>query len=144
MKKLLVVLALSAVPVFGSEPPRKIVTQWPAAIETMESARAILTALGGYALEHNRYPDAASMTELRMRIEPDFIRTTPMTDAWGTPFLYRVSADGKTFLLASAGSDKKYQDESMWTSGYSTDSADDLVYKSDEFTREWVIQRVCP
>ncbi|HEV3484572.1 MAG TPA: hypothetical protein VG106_04130, partial [Vicinamibacterales bacterium] len=62
-------------------------------------------------------------------------------DAWGTPFLYRVSADGKTYTIASAGSDKAF-DESTWHAGYSTSSKDDLVYRAN-LEKEWVIQRIC-
>jgi Type II secretion system (T2SS), protein G len=135
-----------ALPAAGNPPAqRPLVDQWWLAVNTMADARSLMTAVEAYAIDNNRYPAAASVEELRKFIEPMYIKTAPMNDKWGTPFLYRVSADGKSYTVASAGSDRTF-DESAWPekATYSTTSREDLVYQHGEVAREWVIQRVCP
>lgn len=56
--------------------------------------RAIKTAVEGYAHVHNQWPQANSMEQLRALVQPDFIRNLPMVDAWGTPFVYELDANG--------------------------------------------------
>jgi len=141
----LLVLLLQAVTALAGDTPKyepKVVDQWYLAVHTIADAKSIRTAIEAYAIDHNRYPAAKSMDELRPLIEPVYIRTAPMTDAWGTPFIYRGSADGRSFTIASAGSDRKF-DESTWSSaGYTMSSKEDLVYQGDT-EREWVIQNRC-
>src|SRR5262245_23110438 len=123
MKFLSVLLALfnAAVALAGDPPAAKaaprIVDQWYLAVHTIADARSLQTCVEAYYLDHRQFPPAATVDELRKLIEPVYIRTTPTKDAWGTPFLYRVSADGQSYVLASAGSDRKF-DESTWTAGY--------------------------
>ena len=150
MKKLVsfLLVLLVTIPVVAGDKPvveRKIVDQWWLAVNTMADARSLMTAAEAYAIDNNRYPAANSVEELQKLIEPMYIRTTPLKDKWGTPFIYRVSADGKSYTVASAGSDRTF-DESAWPAktAYSTTSKDDVVYKDGEVVREWVIQRVCP
>lgn len=121
---------------------RKVVDQWWQAIHTLADAKAIRTTVEAYAIDHQRFPPAKNMEELRKLVEPIYVRTLPMTDAWGTPFEYRVSEDGHSYTIASAGSDRKF-DESTWKdAGYTMSSKDDLVYHENQ-QREWVIQERC-
>ena len=133
----LAILILAATPYVSP-----IVDQWQNATDSMQNARSLQTAVEAYWFDNNHFPVAKSVEELQKLIEPKYIKTTPLTDAWGTPFLYRAGADGQSYTLASAGSDKKF-DEKSWSAGYSTNSKDDLVYQPHDFVREWVIQRVC-
>ena len=147
MRYLTFLLALiHAVAVLAGDPPAakaepRLVDQWWYAVHTIADARSLQTCIEAYYIDHRQFPPAASVDELRKLIEPIYIRTTPMKDAWGTPFLYRVSADGQSYALASAGSDRKF-DDGTCTAAYTTSSKDDLVYQPHDFVREWVIQRV--
>jgi hypothetical protein len=133
MKKLILILAMTS----------PLVDQWWMAIQTHAALRSIRTAVEAYGMDHNRFPAAKDINELKSLIEPTYIRTTPSTDGWGTPILYRASADGQSYVIASAGSDKKF-DEATWaTTGYFTSSKEDMVLTEKEATREWVLQRVC-
>ena len=60
----------------------------------MIEIRVIKTAVEGYAGVHNQWPAAKNMEELRSLVQPDFIKTLPMVDAWGTPFIYEVDGKG--------------------------------------------------
>ena len=145
MKCAAVILLILTVPLFAGDTPKyepRVVDQWYLAVQSMGDARSLQTAIGAYYLDHNRFPAAASIEELRGFVEPTSIRTIAVNDAWGTPFLYRVSADGQKYVIASAGSDKKF-DESSWKAEFTMSSKDDLVYQQGGFEREWVVQRVC-
>ena len=58
--------------------------------KTQYEIRVIRTAIEGYAGAHNQWPAAKTMEELRALVEPNFIKTMPMADAWGTPFIYEL------------------------------------------------------
>jgi type II secretory pathway pseudopilin PulG len=62
------------------------------AAATQYAIRVIRTAVEGYAGVHNQWPQAKSMEELRAVVQPDFIKTLPMVDAWGSPFIYELDA----------------------------------------------------
>ena len=146
MRFLVLILALlNAASSLAGDPPKTytptVVDQWWQSLHTLADAKSIRTAIEAYAVDNNRYPAAANMEELRKLVQPIYIRTMPTEDAWGTPFLYRVSADGKSYTIASAGSDRKF-DESTWKPGYTMSSKEDLVYQGDD-EREWVIQDRC-
>ena len=133
MKKLILILAMTSA----------LVDHWWMAIHTHAALRSIQTAVEAYAVDHHRFPPAKNIDELTAEIAPIYIRTVPATDDWGTPILYRVSADGKSYVLASAGSDRKF-DESTWSkTGYFTSSKEDMVLTEKDAAREWVVQRVC-
>ena len=138
-----VIIVLILVAALTIQAGSKLVDQYWQATETIQCARSIVTALAAYHMDNGRYPAVADMAGVKAAVEPMYIRTTPVADGWGTEFLYRVSEDGDSFVLASAGSDRKF-DESTWnTSAYSRSSKDDLVYTSDDVKREWVIQDIC-
>jgi hypothetical protein len=104
--------------------------------------RAIQTSLEAWAVDHGAYPKVATMAELRDLAQPLYIARMPLTDAWGTEFRYVVSADGQSYRLVSAGSDRAF-DESSWEKpGFLSDSREDTVLSSGgaAASREWVIQ----
>jgi len=133
MKKLILILAMTS----------PLVDQWWMALHTHAALRSIRTAVEAYAVDHDRFPAAKDIDELKTIIAPTYIRIVPTVDDWGTPILYRAGADGKSYVIASAGSDKKF-DESTWTTpGYFASSKEDMVLTEKEATREWILQRVC-
>jgi hypothetical protein len=70
------------------------------------------------------------MEELRAAVEPNFIRTLPTRDEWGTAFLYELDPQ-VGYRVVSAGSDAKF-DRAAWSSGGLTTSfADDAVANGD-------------
>ncbi len=147
MRLLFLLLALlNAASGLAEDPkPRKheprVVDQWYLAVHTIADANSLRTSVQAYAIDNNHYPLVTNIEELRPLLEPIYIRTMPTKDAWGTPFVYRSVDDGKSFVIASAGSDRKF-DESTWGAGYTMLSKDDLVYQGDS-EREWVIQTRC-
>lgn len=62
--------------------------------KTQYEIRVIKTAVEGYAGVHNEWPAAKNMEELRALVQPDFIKTLPMVDAWGAPFVYELDGKG--------------------------------------------------
>lgn len=136
-------IIFAALPVVAGSGPGAIVDQWWSAVHTMSEARSLQTAVEAYAQDHQRYPAAKDLKELEKAVGDIYIRTMPTHDGWGNLFLYRVSNDGRSYVIASAGSDGQF-DESTWSApGFSTSSKDDMVLKSGDFTKEWVVQRVC-
>jgi len=108
--------------------------------ETLIAMRSLQTAIEAYAIVNHSYPVAASMTALRDLVQPTFIKTTPLVDAWGTEFRYLLTPDGKAYRIVSAGSDKVF-DEASWTAeGLLDSSKDDAVLSSRLPEREWTIQ----
>ena len=73
--------------------------------QTMADIRAIATASEVYATDENHYPKAATMEELRKVVEPTYIRTLPLRDAWGHEYVYRVTPDGQHYRIISGGAD---------------------------------------
>jgi hypothetical protein len=119
---------------------RKLTDRALACTETLVSMRSIQTAVEAYAVKNSRYPAAKSMSELRDLVQPAFIKVTPLTDAWGTEFRYLPSADGKSYRIVSAGSDRAFDEASWGTSGLLESSKEDAVVSSGPGEREWVIQ----
>ena len=109
---------------------------------TLMDMRAIQTAIEAYAVDHATYPMAKTMAELRDLVQPIYVARTPMTDAWDTEFRYIVSADGKSYRLVSAGSDRVFDESSWGRPGFLSDSKEDTVLSSEggAGSRGWVIQ----
>jgi hypothetical protein len=111
-------------------------------VQTLLDMRALQTAIEACGVDHSTYPMARTLEELRALVQPTYIATTPMKDAWGTPFRYLVSADGKSYRLVSAGSDRAFTEDSWKIPAFLSDSEADAVLTSDGWGtyREWVIQ----
>lgn len=72
---------------------------------TCADIRTIATASEAYATDENHYPKATTMDELRKLVEPMYVRTLPLRDAWDHEFVYRVSPDGQHYRIVSGGAD---------------------------------------
>jgi hypothetical protein len=75
--------------------------------KTMGDLRTMATALEAYATDTNEYVKGSSMKELQPLLQPTYVRTLPMTDAWGTEYSY--VGDGTHYRFASAGADKHFE-----------------------------------
>lgn len=108
------------------------------AITTVRDMYSLAIALEAYGADHGKYPVVQGVDELRPLLAPAYIVKLDLADAWGTMFRYEPTADGKSYRLISAGSDRKF-DEASWSHpGVFTDSKEDAVW-SNHFARKWAI-----
>jgi hypothetical protein len=111
--------------------------------QTLADLRTLATATEAWSTDYNRYPDARNITELAEEIEPTYIRTTPLKDAWGNEFAYIVSSDHQQYRFVSAGEDGKFEWDSRKIetlpegfSGTATDDpAADIIYQNGMLVR---------
>ena len=103
---------------------------------TMSDFRTIATAAAAYKVDHKTYPIAGSMDELQKLVQPMYVKSLPLHDAWGNA--YRYSSDGKTMTIASAGADGKFN-ESTWTTPakWMPSFDEDAVWTDGGFVRNW-------
>lgn len=106
-------------------------------IKTMEDLKYFQDALLEYLIDHDNAPKAKSLAELirqdvgnGLSFTVFYLEQIPddqvtLQDAWGNDFLYKYK--GKTFRLASPGSDGKF--EGFDQNGIYTDTDDDLEGK---------------
>lgn len=76
--------------------------------QTMADLRTVATATEAYATDENKYPNVRSYGDLKPILSPVYVKTLPEKDAWGTPYMYVVSADGQHYRFVSAGADKRF------------------------------------
>ena len=119
---------------------RKVADSTLSCTYTLIAMRSLQTAVEAYAIDKHQYPVAQSITELKSLVQPTYIVTTPLTDKWGTEFRYVLSADGKSYRIISAGSDKVFDDSSWGSPGLLESSKEDAVVSSNGRDREWAIQ----
>jgi general secretion pathway protein G len=73
---------------------------------TMADLRSIATAVEAYKIDQGAYPRSdgwVPVAVIRPHVEPSYIRTLPLADAWGNTLLY--SSDGQRYRIASPGAD---------------------------------------
>jgi hypothetical protein len=80
-------------------------TQSPVKV-TMADMRSIAVAAEARATDENNYP-VTDIYGLELAVEPTYIRTLPVVDAWGTPFVW--ISDGSHYRVVSAGADKRFE-----------------------------------
>lgn len=74
---------------------------------TMGDLKSIATAIESYIVDNNKAPVGNSVAELKLLLEPFYIRQLPLKDAWGNDFLYTYGT-GKnkvSYAVASPGKD---------------------------------------
>ena len=108
------------------------------AITTVRDMHSLGVSLEAYYADHKRYPAADASSELKPILQGRYTTILATEDAWGTPIKYLVSADGLSYRLVSAGSDRTFNESTWKQTGISTDSRDDAVY-AHHFTRKWAI-----
>ena len=113
---------------------------------TMADMRSIGTAIEEYAIDNNVYPDLtgglAPLDALRSLVEPIYIRTLPMTDAWGRPFLvwskvngYMIIGTGSDGLLDSAYDRADEPSSAYGGGGAFTDPESDVIFVNGQFVQ---------
>ncbi len=103
---------------------------------TMFDLRSVATAAAAYKQDHGSYPVASTMDELKALVQPTYVKSLPLHDAWGNGFRY--SSDGKTMRIVSAGADGQFK-EPTWTTAakWMSDFGEDAVWADGGFTRNW-------
>lgn len=99
---------------------------------TKVDLRALSTAAEAYFTDHAEYPQAKTIEELRAKLSPEYLKTVPMKDAWGTPFAYRATR-GRSghYRIVSAGPDRKFDPTSLDLRKRPAKS-DDVIYADVE------------
>lgn len=95
-------------------------------------------AIEAYATDFGGYPDVKTLEELRDAVQPRYIMTAPMHDAWGNA--YRYERDAKVgYRLISAGADGAFVPETWSKGGRSASFSDDAVVTPKErfWFRSW-------
>jgi hypothetical protein len=65
-------------------------------------------------------------------ISPTYIRVAPVADGWNSWFDYNSDDSGQAYLLASAGRDGAYE-ENTGSDGPTTDFNADIIYVNGQF-----------
>ena len=109
--------------------------------KTLYAMRVIRTAVEGYAGAHNAWPEAKSMEELRALVEPQFVKTLPLRDEWGTPFIFELDPSAG-YRVISAGADGVFDRRSWSVAGITASFDDDAVANGDRagFFRSWEVK----
>jgi len=81
-------------------------TPWEPTIADM---RAVATAVEAYATDENKYPDAATWSDLGKVLSPTYIKTMPQKDGWGNEYAYVVSDDKARYRIVSSGADGVFE-----------------------------------
>lgn len=95
------VLALSA---WTSACVFRVRTECGRAKQTMGDMRTVATAIESYQIDHDEYPRINDIGVLVSMLEPTYVKSLPVTDGWGTPFIVR--SDGRDYVIQSAGPDR--------------------------------------
>jgi len=81
----------------------------PAVKQAMADIRTIATAIEGWGVDKNEYPEG-SLRDLFSVLVPKYSRRLRLVDPWGSPYLYRVQPGSKqNYFVASPGADRRYQ-----------------------------------
>ncbi len=108
------------------------------AITTVRDMYSLGVSLEAFRLDNKRYPNVKSSVELKAALQGRYAAVLATDDAWGTPIKYVPTADGQSYRLVSAGSDRSFNEASWDQAGILTDSKEDAVY-SQHFIRKWAI-----
>ena len=103
------ILAAIAIPNFLTAKQRAKQTR------TVIDLRTVATAVESYAAEHQRYPKARSMEELRALVEPKHVETLPLTDGWSHGLRYECWPEEfcRSYAIASGGKDGTFDETSL-------------------------------
>ena len=90
--------------------PERIIRQMEGGAQkrTMADIRSLATCFEAYRLDNDRFPGAPTAGWVEVAtivnlLQPIYIRTMPLVDAWGNPFTFWC--DGEHYRIVSAGRD---------------------------------------
>jgi type II secretion system protein G len=101
---------------------------------SMADIRAVGTAVEAYAVDTNLYPSGASpVSAIQTFVEPKYIKTLPLLDAWDATFEY--ASDNQSYTLASGGKDTSLNGGGTPDSytGPTTSFNNDIVFTQGQF-----------
>lgn len=102
-------------------------------LRTMADMRSLATASEAYATDFNHYPDATTVHQLAPIIQPIYIRTAPLQDAWDHDFVYMSFNNRSSYRIVSAGPDGVVASESRKAGTRPSKKSDDIIYENGEF-----------
>lgn len=76
---------------------------------TMADVRTVATAVEAYSTDENKYPDAATWSDLGKVLSPTYVKTMPQKDGWGNEYAYVVSDDKQRYRIVSSGADGVFE-----------------------------------
>lgn len=104
---------------------------------TMGDMHTIGRALKHYIEDYNQAPQTDSIKELSKILQPFYIKTLPLTDAWENELLYKVDPKNpKNYWIGSPGSDGKFEgfdQEGTWKFEEG-EKGQDIILTNGDFT----------
>jgi ketosteroid isomerase-like protein len=104
---------------------------------TMSDMHTVGRALKHYIDDYHRAPQTDSIKKLSIILQPFYIKTLPLTDAWENELLYKVDpGDPGKYWVGSPGSDGKFEgfdQEGTWKLEAS-EKGQDIVLANGNFT----------
>ena len=104
---------------------------------TMSDMHTIGRALKYYIEDYNQAPKANSIKEASTIVQPFYIKTLPLADAWENEILYKVDPKNpKNYWIGSPGSDGKFQgfDQKGTWKFEAGEKGQDIVLANGDFT----------
>lgn len=104
---------------------------------TMLDLKTISRAIENYMRDKHHAPRVNSIKELERVLEPVYIKTLPLNDAWGNEFFYKVDKDNpRRYWIASGGSDGKFagfDQTGVYTVSTFEEFANDFIFSDGRF-----------
>lgn len=103
---------------------------------TMGDMRTLAMALESYVADNNQLPPGNTLADMKAKLEPFYIKSVPLKDAWGNDFLYKTGKDLQ-YCLASAGSDGVFagwEQQGLYPVASKADFAQDIILCNATFS----------
>jgi hypothetical protein len=103
---------------------------------TMADMKAIAVAIERYILEKRVAPQGNSIAEIRVQLEPEYIKQLPIKDAWGNDFAYSIGKSKTEYYLGSGGRDglfNGFKQNGSYSIKAITDFNNDIIIQNGEF-----------
>ncbi|UCH95266.1 MAG: nuclear transport factor 2 family protein [Candidatus Aminicenantes bacterium] len=104
---------------------------------TMSDMHTVGRALKHYIEDYHRAPQTNSIKELSKILQPFYIKTLPLADAWKNEILYKVDPKNpKNYWIGSSGSDGKFEgfDQKGTWNFEEGEKGQDIVLANGDFT----------
>lgn len=103
---------------------------------TMADMKTIATAIDMYIVDKMVAPQGNSIAEIRVQLEPAYIRQLPLKDAWGNDFAYGIGKNKTDYYLGSGGRDgifNGFDQNGMYSILNVNDFDHDIVLRNGDF-----------
>ena len=106
---------------------------------TMGDMKSISMAIESYIAEHGEAPQGTTLTELQAKLQPTYIKTLPLKDAWGNDFLYRHGTGDKKseYAVGSGGKDgifNGWEQQGSYIVAGTSHFDNDIILSGGQFT----------